>query len=148
MKKALPIITVLCTFLFQTNFILGQEEKQTLYLDRMMQEIEQGSAVFKMELRRVGGDRHEGIIYDYAGAIKAKGSYVKFGKKYLEDAHFTFYFQNGQIESEGEYDLGIKVGYWKRYDSKGNRKTDRYYPTETADRIRESMKLNKVEEEK
>lgn len=91
---------------------------------------------------------YKGIIYDYSNTIKAEGSYALVGKKYLEDGYFTYYFQNGKIESEGNFARGVKVGTWKRFDNNGKRKTDRYYPEESADKIRETMKLEKSEDEK
>lgn len=124
----------------------AQAETQRIQLDALMKVTSDPNANYNLVLTKVAGENYEGIIYDYSNQIKAKGRYVLVGKKYLEDGHFTFYFMNGQIESEGEYDRGVKVGYWKRFDQNGKRKSDRYYPAESADLIREAMMLEKDED--
>ena len=123
-------------------------ESIVMHLDAMLKTTEEMKSSFKMELTNVAGDSYDAIIYDYTGGLKAKGHYVLVGKKFLEDGHFTYYFQNGQIESEGDFSRGVKVGSWKRFDAGGKRKSDRYYPAESADKIRETMKLEKQTEEK
>lgn len=141
MKKILIILVSLMT----VSATWAQDEKVTLKLDQMFRVTADANAPYKLELQKIAGASFSSILFDYAGKIKAKGTYVKVGEKYLEDGHFTFYFQNGQIESEGEYDRGVKVGIWKRFDENGRRKGDKYYPAESADKIRESMLLEKSE---
>lgn len=141
MKKILFILVSI----LMVSATRAQEEKVVLNLDQMFRVTKDVNAPFKLELQKIAGASYSGIIFDYAGKIKAKGTYVKTGEKYLEDGHFTFFYQNGQIESEGEYDRAVKVGVWKRFDENGRRKGDKYYPAESADKIRESMMLEKNE---
>ena len=138
-KIYLTIILALSTAAL-TN---AQAETKKIQLDALMKVTADPNANYNLVLTKVASENFEGIIYDYSNQIKAKGRYVQNGKKYLEDGHFTFYFMNGQIESEGEYDRGVKVGYWKRFDQNGKRKSDRYYPAESADLIREAMMMEK-----
>lgn len=129
--------------LLSVNTITAQAETKKIQLDALMKVTSDPNANYNLVLTKVAGENYEGIIYDYANQIKAKGRYVQNGKKYLEDGHFTFYYMNGQIESEGEYDRGVKVGYWKRFDQNGKRKSDRYYPAESAALIRDAMMMEK-----
>lgn len=139
----------LSVFMFFGSLIVSnaQPESKTIHLDALMKVTADVNSNYNLVLTKVAGENYEGIIYDYANQIKAKGRYVQVGKKFLEDGHFTFYYANGQIESEGEYDRGVKVGNWKRFDQHGKRKTDRYYPAESADLIREAMLLEKDDEQ-
>jgi len=129
--------------LFITTVAEAQAETIKIQLDAMMKVTADPNANYNLILTKVAGENYEGIIVDYSNQIKAKGRYVQRGKKYLEDGHFTFYYLKGQIESEGEYDRGVKVGYWERYDQNGKRKNARYYPAESAALIREAMMLEK-----
>lgn len=118
-----------------------------VHLDGLMQDTDQARAQFTLALTQISEYEFDGTLIDKMNQIKASGGFVKVGKKYLEDGHFVYYHPNGKIESEGEYDKGIKVGYWKRYDANGTAKPDRYYPAESADKIRALMQLEKVDEE-
>lgn len=43
------------------------------------------------------------------------------------DGNCRFYYDNGDIQSEGAYSNGRKSGVWKRYNTDGSRKMDRIY---------------------
>lgn len=145
MKKHLTLLALL---LGTVATGMAQKEVHTLHLNSLMQNVSENNAAYKLQLTKTAGNTYKGIIYDYSNTIKAEGNYVQVGKKFLEDGYFTYYYQDGKIESEGNYARGIKVGTWKRYDANGKRKTDRYYPEESADKIRETMQLEKSEDEK
>lgn len=145
MKKHLTTLVIaVCV----TSAAMAQKEMYTMHLDALMHEATENNSAFKLQLTKTVGNSYKGIIYDYSNTIKAEGGYVQVGKKYLEDGHFTYYFQNGNIESEGVFVRGVKVGNWKRFDNNGKRKTDRYYPEESADQIRETMMMEKSDDEK
>ncbi len=133
-------------FLFCTIAAKAQTTEM-VYLDALMKNTSQANSDYKLELTKVGGDVYNGTIYDFSGEVKAKGRYIRINKRLLEDGHFTYYYANGQIESEGEFDRGVKVGNWKRFEPSGKRKADRYYPVESANKIREAMELEKNDEE-
>lgn len=42
-----------------------------------------------------------------------------------------WYHENGNLESEGNYENGSKIGIWKRYDAAGNSRPDRIYSNVT-----------------
>ena len=50
----------------------------------------------------------------------------------------------GNVESEGEYEKGARVGYWKRYNPDGSEKTDRYYNPEGAAMLRKALGYDKL----
>jgi antitoxin component YwqK of YwqJK toxin-antitoxin module len=141
-------LTLLALVLGTAATGIAQKEMHTMHLNALMQNTTESNSTFKLQLTKTAGNNYKGIIYDYSNTIKAEGSYVQVGKKYLEDGYFTYFYQDGKIESEGNYARGIKVGNWKRYDANGKRKADRYYPEESADKIRETMQLEKSDDEK
>lgn len=120
--------------------------QKMVHLDGLMQDTDQARAQFTLALTQISEYEFDGTLIDRMNQIKASGGFVKVGKKYLEDGHFVYYHPNGNVESEGEYVKGIKVGYWKRYEANGTPKPDRYYPAESADKIRALMQLEKVED--
>ena len=123
--------------------LVAQTEKHVIHLNSMMQVSAEHKASYKLVLDKNEEQTYDGSIYDYMDKKIAYGKYLKIGKSYHEDGHFVYYHPNGQLESEGEFVKGIKVGSWKRYDNQGNRKHDRYYPAESADLVRAAMRLEK-----
>ncbi len=138
---------ILSGFTLIFNKVEAQETK-TLHLNSMLQMSPENKASYKLVLTPTGERTYDGVITDFLDQKKAEGGYAEVGKRYLEDGHFKFYHPNGNLESEGEFVRGIKVGTWKRYDVSGRPKADRYYPVEDADKIRSTMQLEKVEDEK
>jgi antitoxin component YwqK of YwqJK toxin-antitoxin module len=118
-----------------------EQDTYTLYLDAMLNITSEDKSAFKLVLKKIAGNSFNGTIFNYMDKVKAKGIYLMMGKVFLEDGHFTYYYEDGLIESEGEFDRGVKVGTWKRFDRTGKRKTDKYYPPQSADKIRESMEI-------
>jgi antitoxin component YwqK of YwqJK toxin-antitoxin module len=47
----------------------------------------------------------------------------------MEEPHgsFVYYYQSGQIESQGDFRDGEKVGVWQRFDRNGNEKPEKVY---------------------
>ncbi len=118
-----------------------QQETYTLFLDAMLNITAENKSAFKLVLKKIAGNSFNGTIFNYMDKVKAKGIYLMIGKIFLEDGHFTYYYEDGLIESEGEFDRGVKVGTWKRFDRTGKRKADKYYPPQSADKIRETMEI-------
>ncbi len=145
MITKLRSLILICSLTAISSVAFAQTETSTVYLDQMFKMTSNSNAPYQLELKKIAGDTYSGLVTDYIGAIKSKGTYILVAKKYLEDGHFTYYYQNGQIESEGEFDRGVKVGSWKRFDQNGKRKSDKYYPAESADKVRETMLMEKEE---
>lgn len=79
--------------------------------------------------------------YFLTGELKMDGWYADEEMR-VEQGLFTYFYQSGQIESAGEYKEGVKVGIWKRFDSKGNEKPEKVYQSlEVMQAIEEAKKL-------
>lgn len=66
--------------------------------------------------------------YFLTGELKMDGW---FQDEDLTQPHgeFTYYYQNGQVESKGEFLEGSKFGLWERFDFEGNPKPEKIYAT-------------------
>lgn len=147
MKKITFILAIGLSSIISNNLIC-QNQALTVHLNAMMQVAPESESSYRMEISQVDAFTFVGITYDYMDKVKVKGTYIKLGKSFQEDGYFTYYHPNGRIESQGEFDKGVKVGMWKRFDINGKPKTERLYPAESADKIRSVMELDKVEEKK
>lgn len=146
--KKIPFCLV-TIFMITGGFnLVAQSEKHVIHMNSMMQVSAEHKASYKLVLEKNEEQTYNGSIYDYMDKKIACGKYMKIGKSFQQDGHFVYYHPNGQLESEGEFVQGVKVGSWKRYDNQGNRKHDRYYPAESADLVRESMNLEKDDDKK
>jgi TonB family protein len=73
---------------------------------------------------------HEGTqvrVHYIDGTLKMEGNY-RDANLQVPNGMFTYYYRNGQIESQGEYFEGRKCGVWKRWNWDGSAKADRLYP--------------------
>lgn len=120
----------------------SQLQPKTIHLNAMLQTASETGSTYRLQLTPVDDTKYQGIILDAMDNRKVEGIYIERNGRYIEDGHFKYFFPNGQIESEGEYQAGVKVGYWKRFDFLGNRKPDRYYPPSSASARRKSMNID------
>jgi antitoxin component YwqK of YwqJK toxin-antitoxin module len=120
----------------------GQLQPKTIHLNTMMQTASQGQSTYRLKLTPLDDVKYSGLVYDGMENLKLEGQYIERNGRYIEDGHFKYFFPNGSIESEGEYQAGVKVGHWKRFDFQGNRKPDRYYPPSSASMRRKSMNID------
>ena len=120
-----------------TGFSQGMRHK--LYLNGMMKETIASQHVYTLELIAVDTDTFEGVIKDKNNIIKAKGGYIRENKQFLQHGYFQFYYPDGETESEGNYDRGVKVGSWLRFTEDGTQKPDRYYDPKSAELVRSAM---------
>jgi len=101
-------------------------------------------------------DRRQVLVKDYyiSGQIQMKGTYSNKNMNY-RNGYFTFYFENGNIDTEGPYSNNSRAGLWKYYREDGtlcakvvykkdNRKSALFYdaagnkiPKEEAERVAE-----------
>lgn len=143
-------ITQLAAIVFGTTLAISaaKAQTQTVYYSSTMQMATSSNASYTLTLEPSDNNRMKGVLKDVFDQKRGEGEYVAVGKKFLEDGHFIFYHPNGLVESEGEFERGVKVGTWMRFDNTGKRKQDRYYPAESACLVRDSMQLEKTDEEK
>lgn len=145
MKK---LTVILALFAGTGAALSAQSDMHTMYFDALMNISAEHHSAYQLKLIKVNDTRFKGTLYDFSNSVKAEGNYIYNGSKYLEDGAFTYYYPSGQVESEGHFVRGVKVGVWKRYDMTGQKKTDRYYPEESADKVREAMGLEKNDDER
>lgn len=96
------------------------------WLDATLRPCTRGTATY--ELRATGTDdgSHPATIHTLDGRLKARGSYAD--ACHLEPhGTFTFYHDNGSVESTGAYVHGERSGAWKRFDLFGRELTEKYY---------------------
>ena len=68
-------------------------------------------------------------VFYLSGNIKMRGTYLD-PKLQTEEGFFQYFYQDGSIESQGNYVKGQKTGTWQRFQADGTRKIDHYYPEE------------------
>lgn len=134
MKRLLFLTFVL---LSTTGFTQGIKHK--VYLNTMMRETVASLAEYTLELTGIEFEIFDGVIKGRDGKIKARGGYVREAKSFIQHGYFVFFYPTGGIESEGNYDRGVKVGNWLRYAEDGTPKPDRYYDPKSAELVRSAM---------
>lgn len=97
-----------------------------VYLDAKMEEVKKKHAVF---FRKVDEDGDQGwlaMVYFIDGELKMRGHFLDHA---LEVPHgeFSYFYQNGQLESQGVFENGAKIGVWERWNPDGSPKAERYY---------------------
>jgi hypothetical protein len=117
-------------------------QPKTVHLNAMMQTASETGAAYRLQLTPIDETKYKGTVYDGMENLKVEGQYVERNGRYIEDGYFKYFFPNGSVESEGEYQAGVKIGHWKRFDFMGNRKPDRYYPPSSASMRRKSMNID------
>jgi hypothetical protein len=120
----------------------SQLQPKTIHLNAMMQTGSETGSIYRLQLTPIDDTKYKGIIVDGMDNHKVEGLYIERSGRYIEDGHFKYFFPNGQVESEGDFQAGVKVGHWKRFDFLGNQKPDRYYPPSSASARRKSMNID------
>ena len=143
MKKS-KLYTLLLSMCAFGHGVMAQSQPQpkTVPLNAMMQIAAETGATYQLRLTPIDETKYKGVVYDGMENLKVEGQYVERNGRFIEDGYFKYYFPNGSVESEGEYQAGVKVGYWKRFDFMGNQKPDRYYPPSSASMRRKSMNID------
>ena len=117
----------------------SQSQVRSEFLDAQMALTEAGSP-YSYVREVVLSDAEEWIVLvKYkSGTPQMQGTYSD-ERLVTEQGFFRYYFANGKPESEGNYDHGVKVGTWKRWDWEGVAKADRIYPDEVPMELRSEM---------
>ena len=108
-----------------TNAATGQAADR-IYLSAALEACQKKQAQFYMEPSGMDGPDHTSRIYTMAGKLKAEGRYADAGLT-IPNGQFTFYHENGQVESKGRYEMGLKSGVWERYDDWGRALAEKIY---------------------
>lgn len=122
---------LLCVLLGLSTY---QSKAQTSYrdcLDATLQKSKDENICHYMRNSRAGDDGLTHVVIEYlSGNTKMTGSY-RDSLFLVEQGYFRYYYRNGQLESEGNYENGRKSGLWKRYLFDGTARPDRIYPPQT-----------------
>ena len=135
MKQLLTLLAALA----MTSAVFAQDNASKDYLNAMFEECPQYEALYVRTLADMGNGMFRAQVQDLSGATKMEGAYLNTGDDMLEHGKFTFYYGNGQVESQGYYEQGIKVGNWKRFTLLGEPRADRYYNPESVGFLRSVM---------
>jgi hypothetical protein len=128
MKKLLIQLFVLFNF---SNAFAGGEEK-TIYLDIQLEVVKKKGATFYANKVFAGDLGYAVKAYYLTGELKYSG-YYKSEDLRIQNGKFVYYYQNGKIESQGEYINGAKSGLWERFDESGKPKQERFYTINPLD---------------
>ncbi|MCB0761185.1 MAG: hypothetical protein KDC12_06635 [Flavobacteriales bacterium] len=125
--------------------IHAQQSPEPQYLSSLFQPTTQENAAYIRTLEASADGTFKATVRSLGGDLRMEGHMTKVSDLYLEHGMFTFYYDNGQVESQGYYEMGIKVGSWKRFTAQGSERPERYYRPESADFLRSIMAGNSPE---
>ena len=132
----------LLTLAFTSLFALSgfaQNESTKEYLNNVFKSVSKSEAVYYRESAVQNDGFVTYSVYFLNGDIRMTGRNIHDNGRSVKHGLFTYYYENGSIESSGYYEKGIKVGSWKRFTSNGIQRADRYYSPESADFLRTVM---------
>lgn len=133
MNRVLTILFMLTTYLATAI----QGDKQFLDAD-FNPVIEEDNAMYYRLVFKGADSLYNSHVYYLNEVLQMKGNYLDETLLILH-GECSFYYKNGQKESEGMYENGNRIGQWKRFDLFGERKADKYYPT-TAELAEDKFK--------
>jgi len=134
----LLVLVALCSFTIE-----AVAQQPTLHLDKGFQRTKKELSVYDIPL--VMGENNIFVAQvKIDDKLKMTGEYVAYENTFIENGQFTFYFDNGTIESTGFYERGARIGTWKRFDEAGNAKADRFYTLEGAHNVRVALGIDQV----
>ena len=109
------------------------------FMDRVFKCSSKGEALYYRELKPTA-EGFSASVYWINGDLRMTGFYKEDNEGGLvKHGDFVFYYDNGNMESLGCYEYGIKVGAWKRFTREGKARPNRYYKPDSANFIRDAM---------
>ncbi|MBK9598560.1 MAG: hypothetical protein IPO60_09665 [Flavobacteriales bacterium] len=118
------------------SLAVGSVNAQRSYLDEVLEPASKAKAAYYLD---PGGKDGQGgflaHIYTLDGVLKADGRYMDAEYR-VADGHFVFYYPNGKVESEGDYQKGRKNGVWQRNDKWGRELAEKGLRRRTAEEPR------------
>ncbi len=123
---------VLAIALISSSFAFSQS--QTNLLDAQLNVVADSSiAKFIRQILPESDSVFKVQINYKSGELMMTGEYKDPTLK-VENGDFKYYYANGNVESEGKYKNGNKVGVWKRWSYDGTPRPDRQYADENFKR--------------
>ncbi len=107
------------------SFVIGDDKD--IYLDARMEVVKnKKNATYICKMEEASDQGYLFRAYYITGEVKMAGTYVD---EEMETPHgeFTYYYQSGQIESNGQFREGQKYGIWQRFDEDGTEKPEKVY---------------------
>ncbi|NQX91844.1 MAG: TonB family protein [Flavobacteriales bacterium] len=116
------------TILFGLLISFGIQAQYPQLLSQAFEPVDNSqSYTYYRTSEKVGDQQYAVEVFYLSGNIKMRGTYSDAGLS-TEHGFFQFFYPDGKLESEGQFVRGRKSGVWKRFESNGNPKKDRYYP--------------------
>jgi len=91
------------------------------------------SIILMREVRKTANG-YEVKVKAANGSLRMKGVFSD-EKLTLANGTFSYYHDNGRIESEGRIVNGVKTGVWTRFDRSGGAKSEKIYSGQTYDQM-------------
>lgn len=104
------------------------------YLDSYLESCNKRQATYVKKASGQSENGYEAKIETLSGRILATGTY-RDKELSIEHGLFTYYHDNGKVESRGNYQFGKKSGEWERFDKNGNAKASKIYDAEVLSDI-------------
>jgi TonB family protein len=117
--------SLLIAFVF-SSFCLSSWSQKKEYLNSEFVVIEEESVSSYTRTSALKDGLYDVTITFLGGQLFMTGKYMD-EKLEMPHGHFVFYNQNGNKEAEGDYNKGMKVGTWKRWNAEGAPLPDRAY---------------------
>ena len=127
-------LSIAITMLFAIPFVANGQLEDVAYLDTYLEVCKKNEASFVKKLIAQKGDVYEGHINSLDGNTRVTGFY-KNEQMTIEHGLFSYYHENGKLESQGHFEYGKKTGVWKRFDKFGNPKSDKIYDASALNNI-------------
>lgn len=124
----LPFLLFVLTLSVQAKGLHGQDTEPR-YLSAVLEPTSKKNASFYRVPNGTKADLFVGTTFSLDGRMKAEGTYDDDALT-IEHGSFVFYHQNGNIESKGAYEHGLKSGVWKRFDPSGDALAEKIYDPE------------------
>lgn len=117
----------LLILLFTTFTILANSQSTlTIYYDSNWVEVPEQKANYYRIATKVGKKLWSVNDYFLSGKIQMTGNYQSRKFK-IKEGQFKYYFENGQISSDGKYLNNNKIGYWTSFYENGFKRSEVNY---------------------
>lgn len=91
------------------------------------------SIILMREVRKTANG-YEVKVKAANGSLRMKGTFSD-EKLTVANGTFSYYHDNGRVESEGRIVSGVKTGVWTRFDRSGEAKSEKIYNGQTYDQM-------------
>lgn len=121
------VLTLLLAFL-SLNVFAWQDDR--IFLDENFNPINDlNGAKYYRTVQQNAENTYYAEVYYLTDYPQMKGHYLDEGLTILH-GECTYFHRNGKVESKGNFDHGKRTGIWARYTLFGEKKSDRFYPSD------------------